>query len=138
MKIAFACLLVAVIAAGCGSTGSPAASSTTQPSAASSVGSTTRAIVEPRGPGFTLTGAQNGPFDLAGGTYRVAWWTEHCTNLRLWISVGGNWSEPAAADTMLTLPGGEKTVKDVPAGSGYLNKSRSCTDDDLIVRLEKF
>ncbi len=136
VKTLLACLLIAAVAAGCSSSASPTgASSTAEPSPSSGV--ITEAIVEPRGPGVTLSGNQNGPIELAGGTYRVAWWTEHCTNLRLWIAVGGDWSEPAAPDTVLTLPGGEKTVTDVPAGTGYLNKSRSCTDDDLIVRLEK-
>ena len=138
MKGVFACLLIAAVAGACASAASPPVPSpTAPPSPASSVGAITKAVVDPRGDGFTLTGGQNGPFDLTAGTYRVAWWTEHCTNVRLWIAVGGNWSETSGPDTVLALPGGEKTVRDVPAGTGYLNKSRSCTEDDLIVRLEK-
>ena len=77
-----------------------------------------------KGPG----GWSRGPYDLAGGSYRLAWESDGtCSALYFGIvgvKNGFRESPPTAGDVALRdMLKGSRTIADVPAGSYYFNVS---------------
>jgi hypothetical protein len=87
-------------------------------------------ILEARGIGVTLAGGENGPFELQGGRYRIAWHAPGCQQLVVeFVPYGGDERRRIATP----LPTGE-TFVDLPSGPAYLDNSGvGC---DWTIRLE--
>jgi hypothetical protein len=134
-------VVVAIIAAGCGSGGSTPASGNpgalptgALSSAAASSGGGSVAPSAASGASEQPIGNQGpagwerGPYQLAGGTYRLDWETDgSCSALYFGIvgvSNGYRESPPTAGDVALKdMAKGSRTITDVPPGSYFFNVS---------------
>lgn len=95
-----------------------------------------RSIVEPRGNGVTLAPGENGPFELRGGRYRVAWLAKGCVLLELSLApTSGSGSIEVPIPSGPPPAEGEHYLERVPAGRYYLNSASSC-DTAPTFRLE--
>jgi hypothetical protein len=108
--------------------GPPTGSAAPAPSAPMSVAP--EVVLAARGEGVTLTGGENGPFELQGGRYRIAWHAPGCQQLVVeFVPYGGAERRQIATP----LPTGE-TVVDLPSGPAYLdNNGVGC---DWTIRFE--
>jgi hypothetical protein len=94
-------------------------------------------IVNPQGDGVTvqLDNPAGWAGTLAAGTYRLAWWAPDCSELWLNLKVDLDWTENI--ETSVTLPGGQRTIVNVPAGPALLENSYACGNGHATIRLER-